>query len=59
MPSRVLLKRQSISTGKLLSVNPDDLEVRARYDTLLDSLSKEPEPQDIELVAGAGGLSGA
>ncbi len=36
---------------KLLSVNPDDLEVRERHDKLLDSLSKEPGPQDIELVA--------
>ena len=36
---------------KLLSVNPDDLEVRERHDKLLDSLSKDPGPQDIELVA--------
>ena len=36
---------------ELLSVNPDDHEVHARYETLLDSLRKEPEPQDIELVA--------
>jgi tetratricopeptide (TPR) repeat protein len=35
---------------KLLSVNPDDNEVRERHDTLLDSLAKEPGPQDIELV---------
>ncbi len=50
MPSRVFTQEAIDIYEKLLSVNPDDLEVRERHDTLLDSLSKEPGPQDIELV---------
>ena len=40
MPSRVFTQEAIDIYEKLLSVNPDDLEVRERHDTLLDSLSK-------------------